>query len=635
MSTSVGHGLDNAVVAALLPHSGPWAAWFALPLVALALRRWSDTSPSAFALCAAATAAATAGLAWFAAHLLHARPSSIRTHAVASVLAGGLVVVLGVTMGRQQPAVIAWVAGLLVPLTWTMRRIARAMREVEAGEDGLSGLAERVGLPGARVAGKIEQKGERTEATIRVKAGTQTAKDVAGAKERIASALGVPINGVRTTPSPRRADEARISIVPRDLLAKPRPWPGPTAPGASIADAPITLGVYEDGDPLQVWLPGDHELGRPNTHFLIVGMTRTGKSQVGRMLVGDARTRYDVELWGVDTVKGRQTLGPVEHLLDRFATTKPEAKQLNADLRALIRTRTDVLATKGLDQWVRGCGLPYLVVLVEEGADWLADSETFVRIAQQAGSAGICLVVSLQRATYTNLPTDVRSQLGGVLCFGLKDGDEAYALSEYTLEAGAAPQAWGQSKPGYCYLESPAEPQERWAVPARTFIAEREQLEALVPGGEQPEGREVAVAPAPVDADDEDLDDEADDVDEDEEPYPYEVPPSPEPDLLADPHQPIPDDDSPVLEFPDPPLPEPVRELSKAEAMARLRAYLAAMAEAGHDRVTVHQLVDYRQEHLGKSRTWLSRALQELEESGELEPDPEAGAYGLRQPVSA
>lgn len=624
-ATAGHHSLDSAVLAAAVPHAGPWLGWVLLVPVAVLLRRWSAADPTSLALASACIAATTAGLAWFWAHLLHARPVSVRLHAITSTIAAGVWVVLGVTIGPHAPVPAVWTVGLLVPLTWTMRRVAKAMGETEGG-NGWDDLGKKVGLAGSRIQ-KITEKGERTDGVVRVKGGEQTSKDVQAARERIASVLGVPPAGVRVTPSPRRGDEAMLSVTPRDLLSRLIPWPGPTAPGASIADAPITLGIYEDGDPLQVWLPGDHELGRPATHWLIVGMTRTGKSQCGRMLVGDARTRYDVELWAVDTVKGRQTLGPVEHLIDRFATTRPEAKQLNDDLRTLLRERTDHLAARGLDQWAKGCGLSYLILLIEEGADWLADSETFVRIAQQAGSAGISLVVSLQRPTYTNLPTDVRSQMGGVMCFGLKEGDETFALSDVTLEAGAAPQAWGQSKPGYCYLESPAEPQQRWAIPARTYIADRAQLEALVPGGAAPE----PAAPVAAETDEEDLDVDVDEL-EDEEPYPYAVPPSPEPDLPGDIEQPIPPDDDLVIDLPE--LPEPVAEISREEAMRKLRAYLAMMAAQGHTLVSVAQLVELRQQ-LGRSRSWMSRALAELEERGELEPDPTQGTYGLRRPVSA
>src|SRR5690606_15598369 len=120
-----------------------------------------------------------------------------------------------------------------------------------------------------------------------------------------------------------------------------------------------------------------------------------------------------------------------------------------------------------------GCpGMPYLVTWFEEAANTLRaiDDDIFTGIAQEARSAGMSLIVSMQRASGYQISTDTRASLPSALCFGLNDDrDATFALPSDVLDAGANPAAWGNKRPGYCYLCAAPIHEDRWSTPSRTF----------------------------------------------------------------------------------------------------------------------------------------------------------------------
>lgn len=119
-----------------------------------------------------------------------------------------------------------------------------------------------------------------------------------------------------------------------------------------------------------------------------------------------------------------------------------------------------------------GCpGMPYLLGWFEEAANTLraTDDDVFTGIAQEARSAGASLVVSMQRASGYQISTDTRASLPSSLCFGVDERDAGFALPSEVLDAGANPGAWGNKRPGYCYLCSAGVDEDLWSTPSRTF----------------------------------------------------------------------------------------------------------------------------------------------------------------------
>lgn len=160
-------------------------------------------------------------------------------------------------------------------------------------------------------------------------------------------------------------------------------------------------------------------------------------------------------------------------------------------IKAAIPARTRWLGAHGYRQWTRaaaeqqndpkhschkdgtacGCaGMPFLVTWMEEAANtlrYLGDS-AFTGIAQEARSAGIALVVSLQRPSYDQMSTSTRASLPSVIALGCAADDEGFCLPDEVLAAGAHPGAWGNRRPGYCYVVSPGIDEDRYASPGRT-----------------------------------------------------------------------------------------------------------------------------------------------------------------------
>ncbi|MBM0274151.1 FtsK/SpoIIIE domain-containing protein [Micromonospora tarensis] len=446
---------------------GLWAA------TAGAHAYWSGNPATAGAAAAGLTLAGTAlsALTWRA-----AAARGIVRQAVATVtcVAGGAWTI-GATLSApwSRPWLDLWLIG--APTASIAMGVIRVLRSGQSGdgEQG-GGLAEAVkSLRGARL-GRATIDGARATAPVVLDAGT-TAGDLAGDRGALASALDVPATAVRVIPNPDSARRAKVSVVPVDQLRETRYWPGPSAPGASIADAPVELGVVEDGEPLSLWLPGDHKAGRNSAHLSVVGMSGAGKTELVLNLCADVLTRNDVKLIVTDTRKGDQLpewlrLGAHETYLD------PEsAEDYIEDLPRLIAQRARHLGQRGLKQWVKGCGLPYLVVVNFEAARLVVDNGTFVDVSESARSVGIFLLVELQRATHDRFPTSARANISAKVCLGVeRNTDAEAALSESTLDAGAAPWEWKNSRPGYLYAEFPGVDKERWSMPARAFIARSE-----------------------------------------------------------------------------------------------------------------------------------------------------------------
>jgi hypothetical protein len=389
------------------------------------------------------------------------------------------------TLWVQRP----WVDGhsllaALVALSWNIRRSRAVMGEghdEHPQTDGSDDLAEILGVKAKVRVVKHEpsEDGVRHEFVLSHK-GAQSASIAKGMPDLL-SLAGLPPTAARVIPDPTDASKTRLTLVTKDVLAESAPWPGPSRPGQSIAE-PCRLGRYEDGSAFEMVRPGDPKKGRNARSYLVMGMPGAGKTEAELHEVSEIVTRPDVVLWWVDTVKGAQTADDILPAVDWCATGKAEAAAMAKALRYIVNYRAGALAllkkkfkAEGRqwtpDAW-KHLKLPYLIVHIEEFAD-VAEffDKDIVRLGEQVRSVGISLSISLQRASADNINTSLRSSLGGGWCFGIKDSSDAnMALSDTTLSYGADPGAWADAKPGMSYLESTLVAQERWAMPARTFL---------------------------------------------------------------------------------------------------------------------------------------------------------------------
>lgn len=329
----------------------------------------------------------------------------------------------------------------------------------------------------------------RIRSEVRLVPGRQVPKDIISLRETLASQNALPLPAVLIKQNPARHDRVYIDWVLADVLARSLPWPGPQSPGVSIAEAPALLGVYEDRVPLLRLGPAvTPELaartGLPEknlSHLIYEGMNGSGKSSAARLLLADGASRLDVEEWVIDTVKKTQTYGQLAQAISWFAATPAEARALIRFLADwVIPARADYLGTRGFDNWIPGCGLPYLRVTVEEGGIISNELDKLDAVLNSARSTGTEVNLSIQRAHSAVLDTNVRAAFGDTMSFGAKELDDVFAMPPELIDAGADPSVWTNKHPGKCYYAPADQELERWLMVARTYTASADELRDVI-----------------------------------------------------------------------------------------------------------------------------------------------------------
>jgi len=402
-----------------------------------------------------------------------ARGQMTQWMATATVSIGALWLIVATIIGPTHAQLVwAWVyGGATLALAWNIKRALRS-----GDEDGTASLFEKVKLAKVRT-GPITAAPNKVTVPLSLTAGESSVEDVQAASDKLAQALRLHKGSVRTVADPEDLSRGTMTIVPTDVLRHPQPWPGPSHPGGSIAEA-LVPGLYEDSEPVQLFLPGDPSIPRNATHVQVNGMNGSGKSGGAVLCWTDILTRRDVVLAILDPSKGEQTAG---FLPDDSAHLVIGLKECQAFVRRLVTAITaqaDQLGKWGFDQWVpevyRRHQMPYLVIWIEEASKVLADAATMTDIVETARSAGITIVMSQQKSSFRRMNTDIRSQLGTGWCFGVNDiVDASYCLSEEVIDAGARPDRWKNRRPGCFHLEADGIEDSRLPMPARTYIPDK------------------------------------------------------------------------------------------------------------------------------------------------------------------
>jgi hypothetical protein len=618
----------------------------------------------------AAGVAVVTGAAWA---VTRHRPRLLRAHSAATAATAGAWLCLAVTtgVGNGLTSSLAVLVGATLCLTWNLRPHAKTAVPGTAGAaiaDLFEQATEPAGLKGAKMAlGNVS--GRKANALVKLVPGEQTAEDLVRRLPNIESGMKLPPGALTAAAHLDRADLARLTLSDPRLMRRPIPWPGPSNPGASIAE-PICPGMYQDGDLVVLVVTGHH--------VQIMGMTGSAKSLGGGWnYLGEVITRYDAAVFAADVTKGDQTLGPLRIALHGLATDMPGTRALLAAMHSIVRPRTDYLASRGLQRWQRDCGLTYLIVWLEECPDILdqltsKQMDGFISMVKAMRSAGMTVVMSLQRSTYDQMPTILRGQLANWTFGVANSADAKYGLSERQEEAGAAPERWQNTQPGMAYLDAPGIPDDRIAMPMRCYFWGEDASimaahAAKFPASERPlddltarllasaaaawtkTGPAPAVA-APAAGDGEDQADETDDEDDDDqadedEATPEEVraeyltEPDPDPELAAD------IDDEAIgrtsdgeEEFASMAFPAPKRA-EPAEARARFRELLTEWVNEGRQEFGTSDLYELL-DAVGMSRAWLHKQINTAIEDGLIEPVTEEergrfGRYTLLEPEPA
>jgi hypothetical protein len=610
---------------------------------------WADSAPAGVGLTLASVGLTAA--AWWAGK--NTSPQR-RLHSAITVAAGSAWLTSAALAGPFAGPLndIYLMGGASLALSWNIRQVMRSSASESSGSDADKGLLEKVGLARTKLR-DVKVEPNRVTVPYELPAGELTNDDVAKAIPRIASALDVPTTAIRVQHDPDSARKGQFVIVPEDMLKTPTIWPGPFAPAESIA-VPLRIGVYDDGSDLVLPL-------LDAIHILVMGMTGSGKTEGALDVMFELLTRSDVVVWLADAAKAGQDFLPLVPAMDWAALDTPSAGAMVAAVQAVIPARTAWLRDHSYRSWEpaaaepqtdpahscqkgRACGCPgiqYLVAWFEEAAKLLRDlgDDVFTGIAQEARSAGVSLVVSMQRASGYQLSTDTRASLPAAMCFGVRGDDAGFALPEEVLDAGANPAAWGNKRKGYVYLVSAGVDEDLYANPARTFwtgpSGEYEKAAAWVVNafaGIRPAvdrvtaemaeavashfyihrktralGGAAPAAPAPELTDEQESAQEvaalldAEDVDLD-----------PTAEL-----QPV-----------DADVALPAAKPSTEEARELLQELVEMLASAGPGTVAVKDVKPYL-EQLGRDRSWVSKEMKRLAEEGLLAPTAEEGVYRL------
>ncbi len=384
------------------------------------------------------------------------RGQFIAPHATITVVLVHVWLILAIWEGSGDwmfgaPTLYAFFYGaIIVALSWCIRRWA--LRDEDSFTEEAENPFEAAGLGEAR----IDKRNSREVAgghrfRLRLPIG-KTIEDAKNKRTALAQIAGKPRTLVHVSETPNAIEgQVDITILKEDPFKQPYWWKGPEHPGESIV-LPISYATYDTGERPNLYVAGKN--GASSQHFLTMGMSGAGKSKAWQVIYGSVLTRKEVSVIFGDPAKGMQTGGPLASGLEWFATTYDEClEQIQAVIRA-IPARTDYLTSRGLDHWQSGCGLNFVIFHLEEAARF-AEVDELVEMIEAARSAGICIVISLQKATNDRLKTSARYNLGGNMCFGVKmKSDARFGLSEYAIEAGAMPHIWQDKKPGYHYLEA-------------------------------------------------------------------------------------------------------------------------------------------------------------------------------------
>jgi S-DNA-T family DNA segregation ATPase FtsK/SpoIIIE len=337
---------------------------------------------------------------------------------------------------------IAGIATVILGVPWWAHRRRRARVRIARTVQAWPGMADRMGLPGSRIA---SAEGDRWGFTARVilRKGTTAAQAITQVPA-IESGLGVQPGSVRALPDPVRADRVILRVMEADPHATPIPWPGVRA--ATIT-RPVALGLFEDGRPAAVLL-----LRR---NVLVGGTTGAGKSGLVNVILAALAACPDVLIWGVD-LKGGMELQPWAGCLDRLATTPDDAAGLFRDAITELDRRAALLAGQGARVWGPSPQMPALVIVVDEYAEMPPDArDSADSVARRGRAVAVNLLAATQRPTQEAMGRNaVRSQMDVRICLRVRERrDTDLILGQGALQSGWHPHALTQ--PGAFLLSDP------------------------------------------------------------------------------------------------------------------------------------------------------------------------------------
>lgn len=379
--------------------------------------------------------------------------------------------------------VVHLIGSMCLALTWLLYRIDAFRAATGSGSDKASGIDALIKWPkGARIRAETIEADEFSNSAIIDHAGVPIG-DLRGKLPAIEENPGVIRGRSTIVPDGNHGGRSRIRIVHTDPHSVWKVWPGLTHPGGSYSH-PISTSYYSTGEkqwysfvrtPEGLRSEACPDFRSPSHTFKgSQGMTSSGKSGDAAIELAEIFSRRNVVVVYVDVAKLLQNAGWCLDFCTLAAGSKPASASLFKGLRRLGELRSRILGEAGhrdfSDRAYDELGLPWVHIFADE-FDVASQGVDVEWLATKGRSLGLRLSFTLPRAHGKALDTDIRGAIGMWAQFGInQDYDKAFALSKETMEAGAAPEAWGATVPGAHYLDgAPGVDKKMYAIDCRSY----------------------------------------------------------------------------------------------------------------------------------------------------------------------
>ncbi|MER5733945.1 FtsK/SpoIIIE domain-containing protein [Streptomyces sp. NPDC002138] len=262
--------------------------------------------------------------------------------------------------------------------------------------------------------------------------GSLTLESLTARIKDIETGLGTRRGAVRVEPG-ATAHKAIVRITVRNPLAKNVPWPVPTGLVSIKHPAPLSM------NPFGEWTGIDLQ-----QRILIVGASGSGKSSAQRVLAAPVILAADADLEVWDLKQGTES----QHYEGKADVRITNAEQAKARLKWFMETelprRAAVMREARTSTWPTSMTNRDRVVMVDEGAALIRELDDdellmFFTFLEQARAFGIYLWWATQFPKATNLPSELRSQMSGIISLKMRRQSESRVVFEDLTKEGWMP----------------------------------------------------------------------------------------------------------------------------------------------------------------------------------------------------
>lgn len=295
-------------------------------------------------------------------------------------------------------------------------------------------IRDRLGLHGSRI---VEAKGsdDYAELTLQLVKGVQTYGDVQPLEERIAGALDLPKRAIKIRDM-RKTNASRVKLVYTkvSVIDSIIRWNDIEQMAGRSVNKPLILGRQETGD----WRKVD-----PKGHWMIVGQTRAGKSQMLHNILAQLTGSEDAIVFFIDLKNGSSAIRWGASV-DWVATNMSEAITMMGAVNGMINARAadaDFSNVDG-DQLAPTKKCPAVYIVFDECAEGLGPggsekrelTEAMESVARRGAAMGFYLILAGQDGSLETYGSErLRGMLTRRLCFRVAKQDNAqYVLKSWS-----------------------------------------------------------------------------------------------------------------------------------------------------------------------------------------------------------